>query len=90
MSEIITVSPVLHTAVKIQKEKKECLHSYLEAVTALSRLPEDALVEGALEYAKHLKGAPDITGNTWLQALSMKDEELARSVQEMIEQNNFE
>ena len=72
MSEIIILHPDL----------QNCIHSYEKMVNSLSGLPEEMLISGALDYAKTF---PDPESNPWIQALAMKNEELADAVKEMIE-----
>ena len=90
MSEVIVVSPQLQSAAeKIGRQK--CLAAYAGLVESLSSLPPDVLVRGAIEYEKQVQesGVPDVTGNTWIQALSVKDPELALSAQEMIDSGEW-
>ena len=91
MSEVVVVSPLVREAIQ-EAKKKNCLKSYLNMVETLKDLPEETLVNGALDYAKRLgdDAANDQLGNAWLQALSLKNEELAYDVQEMIDQKRFE
>ena len=72
MSEVVVFRPDL----------QKCIQSYTEMVDSFSHLPEDMLVSGALDYAKRIPGAKD---SPWLQALSLKNEDLAIAVREMID-----
>ena len=71
MSEVVLFRPDL----------QKCIESYSEMIDSFSGLPEEMLVSGALDYAKTF---PDPESNTWIQALAMKNEELANAVKEMI------
>lgn len=61
---------------------QKCIQSYSKMVDSFSHLPEDMLVTGALDYAKRVPCAKD---SPWLQALSLKNEDLAIAVREMID-----
>ena len=86
---IITLSPQLGTTIrkKKQAEWNDCLRSYLNMVKSMACLPEEMLVEGAYDYARRQAKyeTEDVLGNAWLQALSLKNEEMALSVREVID-----
>ena len=86
MSEVVVFSPIINDAIQ-KANKLKCLNSYMSLIQSMKSLPEETLVSGAIDYAKQVKesGVEDITGNTWLQALSLSNPELANVVQEMIE-----
>jgi len=90
MSEIVAISPKLQAAMQeIYNNSKRCaMDSYLDMIRSLSRLPEEQLVNGALNYAREKTDGKDIGsgfGNHWLQALSIKNPVSALIVSEMIE-----
>ena len=87
-STIVALAPQLESALRRKKaERNECLRAYLNMVRSMAALSEDLLVRGAFDYARMLteSEAEDIIGNAWLQALSLKNTELAVSVREVIE-----
>lgn len=71
MSEVVMIRPDL----------QKCINSYSEMIDSFAGLPEEMLVSGALDYAKAF---PDPESNPWIQALALKNEELAAAVKEMI------
>ena len=84
MSEIVVMSPELQKAIqKKSNDKANCINAYMELVHSLESLPVEALVSGAIDF--HNRVPDDQFGNTWLQALYLKDKEAAEAVQEMIE-----
>lgn len=72
MSEVVVFRPDL----------QKCIESYSEMIDSFAGLPEEMLVSGALDYAKTF---PDPESNPWIQALALKNEELAKTVKERIE-----
>ena len=68
--------------VVFRPDLQKCIESYSEMIDSFAGLPEEMLISGALDYAKTF---PDPESNPWIQALAMKNEELADAVKEMIE-----
>lgn len=95
MEDIITFAPNLEEKIykARQKQKEECFKSYMQVIESLSGWPDSMLVESAVELAKTAeeegKDINDGFGNYFLQALAMKNEELALAVDEMIKNGDF-
>lgn len=94
MSEIVAISPKLQAAMQeiYDNSKRNAIDSYLDMIRSLSKMPEDQLVEGALNLARDRANGQDIGsgfGNHWLQALSIKNPVSAILVNEMIESGNI-
>lgn len=68
--------------IMFRPDLQRCMNAYADMLNSFSGLPEEMLVSGALDYAKTF---PDPESNPWIQALAMKNEELADAVKEMIE-----
>ena len=94
MSEIVAISPKLQEAMQkiYDNSKRNAIDSYLNMIRSMSRMPEDQLVEGALNLARDRANGQEIGssfGNHWLQALSIKNPVSAILVNEMIESGNI-
>ena len=71
MSEVVSFRPDL----------QKCIESYSEMIDSFAGLSEEMLVSGAMDYARTF---PDPESNPWIQALALKNEELADAVKKMI------
>ena len=94
MSEIVAFAPELQAAMQriYSNSKRRCVDSYLDMIRSMSEMPEEQLVQSALNLARE-KAAGEHTGsaygNHWLQALSIKNPVSALIVSEMIESGNI-
>ena len=62
MSEIVAISPKLQAAMQeiYDNSKRNAIDSYLDMIRSLSKMPEDQLVEGALNLARDRANGQDI------------------------------
>ncbi len=93
MSEIIMFSPELQAAVqrKQDADREHCFRSYMNMINSLVGLKEAELVQSAFNYEQQRlsSGTPDLLGNAFVQALFLKNKNLACSVQKMIDSGIF-
>jgi len=88
MTVIIILAPILVTAVQRIRERhvKTCFSAYMKMLDKLALMPKSFLIEGAFRHAKLEKRsrARLIYGSPWIQALAIKDLDLAIFIQKNI------
>ena len=88
-SEIVTFSPELRAAMQriYDNSKRRCMDTYLDMLRSMSGMPEDQLINAALNLERGIETGEQMNGafgNHWLQALSIKNPISALLVSEMI------
>ena len=92
--EMIMFSPELRAAMQkiYDKSKRRAVDSYLDMLRSMSELPEEQLVNCALNLEREKAEGKQVGGgfgNHWLQALSIKNPVSALLVSEMIDSGNI-
>ena len=92
--EMVIFSPELQAAMQkiYDNSMRHAIDSYLDMLKSMSNLPEEQLVNGALNLAREEASGEKVGGgfgNHWLQALSIKNPVSALLVSEMIDSGNI-
>ncbi len=92
--ELVLISPELRASMQriLDDHRRRCAESYLEMLRSMSGLPEEQLVNGALNLERERADGVPVGGgygNHWLQALSIKNPVSALLVCELIEDKDF-